>query len=161
MFGCLLGWYTISIYIFGGSCPHDRILPGAKFTLRPNLAFTYISAALLHSTLATGVSQTLRRRTRNRIMELSHRAPLIFSRMAITFGFGPHSSLLWPPFVADVDMIFLPCVFLWSPYVIGQTIIFSSCSFFLPSSFYRLFFPRLISAVGDWMSTILLHMTWP
>ena len=24
-----------------------------------------------------------------------------------------------------------------------------------------LFFPRLISAVGDWMSTILPHMVWP
>ena len=23
-----------------------------------------------------------------------------------------------------------------------------------------LFFPRLISAVGDWMSTILRHMVW-
>ena len=42
---------------------------------------------------------------------------------------------------------------LWSPYVIGQTIIFSSCFF--------LFFPRLISAVGDWMFTILQHMVWP
>ena len=41
---------------------------------------------------------------------------------------------------------------LWSPYVIGQTIIFSSC-FFLLSFFF--FFPRLISAVGDWMFTIL------
>ena len=44
---------------------------------------------------------------------------------------------------------------LWSPYVIGQTIIF------LPYDFYLLlssFFPRLISAVGDWMSTILAHM---
>ena len=29
---------------------------------------------------------------------------------------------------------------------------------FLSSSFS---FPRLISAVGDWMSTILLHMAWP
>jgi len=28
-------------------------------------------------------------------------------------------------------------------------------------SFYLFFFPRLISAVGDWMSTILLHMVWP
>jgi len=27
------------------------------------------------------------------------------------------------------------------------------------SSFF--FFPRLISAVGDWMSTILPHMVWP
>ena len=48
--------------------------------------------------------------------------------------------------------------FIWSPYVIGQTIIFSSCSFF-PSSFFC--FPRLISAVGDWMFTILWHMVWP
>jgi len=31
---------------------------------------------------------------------------------------------------------------------------------FLPlSSFFS--FPRLISAVGDWMSTILPHMVWP
>jgi len=37
--------------------------------------------------------------------------------------------------------------FLRSPYVIGQTIIFSSCGFYLLSSF----FPRLISAVGDWI----------
>ena len=28
----------------------------------------------------------------------------------------------------------------------------------LSSSF---FFPRLISAVAEWMSTILLHMVWP
>jgi len=27
-------------------------------------------------------------------------------------------------------------------------------------SFFLLFFPRLISAVGDWMSTILRHMVW-
>jgi len=45
---------------------------------------------------------------------------------------------LWPPWVADVDIIFLPC-----------------CFFYLSSS---IFFPRLISAVADLMSTIL-H-TW-
>jgi len=47
--------------------------------------------------------------------------------------------------------------FLWSPYVIGQTIIFLPCDFNL--SFFV--FPRLILAVGDWMSTILPHMVWP
>ena len=31
---------------------------------------------------------------------------------------------------------------------------------FLSSSIY-LVFPRLIAAVGDWMSTILRHMVWP
>jgi len=35
-------------------------------------------------------------------------------------------------------------------------IIFLPCGFYLSS-----FFPRLISAVGDWMSTILPHMVWP
>ena len=32
---------------------------------------------------------------------------------------------------------------------------------FLLSSSSCFFFPRLISAVGDWMSTILPHMVWP
>jgi len=46
--------------------------------------------------------------------------------------------------------------YLWSPYVIGQTIIFSCCGLF-----FFLLFPRLISAVEDWMFTILWHMVWP
>ena len=46
--------------------------------------------------------------------------------------------------------------YLWSPYVMAQTIIFSSCFFF-----FLLFFPRLISAVGDWMFTVVRHMVWP
>ena len=46
------------------------------------------------------------------------------------------------------------------PYGIRQAIIFLPCGFFL--SFYLLSsFPRLISAVADWTSTILLHMMWP
>jgi len=35
--------------------------------------------------------------------------------------------------------------------------IFAVVSFLLSSSF----FPRLISAAAEWMSTILLHMGWP
>jgi len=50
--------------------------------------------------------------------------------------------------------------FLWSPYGIGQAIIFLPCSFCLSSIFF-LFFPRLISAVADWMSAILAYMVWP
>jgi len=50
-------------------------------------------------------------------------------------------------------------VFLWPSYGIGQVIIFLPCGFFLSSSFF--FFPRLISAVTDRMSAILLHMVWP
>jgi len=33
--------------------------------------------------------------------------------------------------------------------------------FAVVSFFFLSFFPRLISAVGDWMSTILPHMVWP
>jgi len=43
---------------------------------------------------------------------------------------------LWPPCIADADIIFLPC------------------------GFFFLFSRGLISAVGDWMSTILPHMVW-
>ena len=52
------------------------------------------------------------------------------------------------------------CHYLWPPYVIGGPLYFCPVvSFFL--SIYLLFFPRLISAATDWMSTILLHMAWP
>jgi len=40
----------------------------------------------------------------------------------------------------------------------GQAIILLSCGFL---HLLLSFFPRLISAVGDWMSAILLHMVWP
>ena len=39
----------------------------------------------------------------------------------------------------------------------GQAIIFCSCGFYLSS---LLLLPRLIKAVGDWMSTILPHTMW-
>jgi len=66
---------------------------------------------------------------------------------------------------------FLSSSILWSPYGIGRPYIFSSCFFFffLLSSFFSspnlissYFFPRLISAVADWMSTIglLAHSLW-
>jgi len=51
-----------------------------------------ILAALLHGTRVVGVSQSLRRGTRNGITELSQRVPPVFGRAAITLGIGPHSS---------------------------------------------------------------------
>jgi len=49
MFGRLLGWYTI--YTFWGLLPPNAILPAAKFTLRPSLAFSHIgSVTARHST---------------------------------------------------------------------------------------------------------------
>ena len=60
---------------------------------------------------------------------------------------------LWSPYVIGQTIYFL-----WSPYVIGQTIIFLPCGYYLSIFFL---FPRLISAAGYWMSTILPHMVWP
>ena len=71
--------------------------------------------------------------------------------------------LLWPPCAADADTIFLIILQLWF------------LSFFMAALWYRaghciialwclslfLYFPRLISAAADWMSTILPHMVWP
>ena len=113
----------------------------------------------------------------------------MFGRATIRLGIGPRSSyvILWARYAVvliytssargcDRSSLFMVALCnradhyifmlwfvlssssLWSPYVIGQTIIFSSCFFFLLSS--SSFFPRLISAVGDWMFTILRHMVW-
>jgi len=70
--------YAIYIHFWeGGSClPRDGILPGAKFVLRPSIAFSYI-VSVLHGTPAADVSQTLRRGTRNGIKELSQWTPPI------------------------------------------------------------------------------------
>ena len=42
MFGRLLGWYTI--YTILGALAPNGILPTAKFTLRPSLAFSYFGS---------------------------------------------------------------------------------------------------------------------
>jgi len=68
---------------------------------------------------------------------VEQRARLIFGKAAITLGSGPHSSL-------------------WlAALVIGQAIYIFHAVVSSSSS------PRLISVVGDWMSTILPHMVWP
>jgi len=68
-----------------------------------------------------------------------------------------HRHQFTPILIFTITLLILS-QFLWSPYVIGQTIIFLPCDFYLSSSS---FFPRLISAAVDWMSTILPHMVWP
>ena len=66
-------------------CPvqNSRCVQVLRFPILP---------ALLHGTGAVGVSQTLRRGTRDGITELLQRAPPIFGWAAITLGIGPHSS---------------------------------------------------------------------
>jgi len=74
MFGRLLGWYTI--YAFWGLFPLTEICQ-VQNSLCVQVLRSLILVALLHGTRAAAVSQTLWRGTRNGIMELSMRAPLI------------------------------------------------------------------------------------
>jgi len=57
--------------------------------------------------------------------------------------------LLWPPCVADADIFALWFLLLLR---LLPRLLLLLLSFF---------FPRLISAVADWMYAILLHMVWP
>jgi len=86
--------WAATVYVhFWGLLPSDLILPRAKFTLCPSLAFSYIgSITAWHS--ISGVSETLQRGTRNGISELLQRVPSIFGWAAIMLGIGPHSSLV-------------------------------------------------------------------
>jgi len=95
----------------------------------------------------------------------------MFGRATIRLGIGPHSSFVL--ILCYLYFLVKDACLSWLPYVIGQAIIFLTCGYgrhaysrcghyifalwFLSSIF---FIPRLISSVGDWMSTMLPHM-WP
>jgi len=79
------------IYISWGSCTLTKFCP-VQYSLYVQVLRSPILAALLHGTQGAGVSQTLRRGTRNGITELSQRAPPIFSWATMILGIGPHSS---------------------------------------------------------------------
>ena len=89
---CLaVSWPGILDIFFGGSCPVTEFCP-VQNSLYVQVLRSPILAALLHATPAAGVSQTLRRGTRNGITELLQTVPPIFGWAAITLGIGPHSS---------------------------------------------------------------------
>jgi len=53
----------------------------------------------------------------------------------------------------------LTITLLWPPYVIRQLGHYIFCH--VVSSIFFYLFSRLISAVADWMSAILVHVVWP
>jgi len=76
-----------------------------------------------------------------------------------TFG----RCLLWPNGRPSQLLLSTYCLstLLWPPYIAAAGIIFLSCGFFFFFFFFftSIFFPRLISAVAYWMSTI--HVVRP
>ena len=78
--------------LFGALAPNG-ILSGAKFTLRPSLAFSCIgSVTARHSSSGRQPIFVAWYKEWNNFTELSQRATPIFGCAAITLGIGPHSS---------------------------------------------------------------------
>ena len=96
-----------TLYIhFWGLLPADGILPCAKFTLRPSLAFSYIGA-LRHGSQAVGVSQTLPRGTiKNGIPELS--LLVIFNRGRHLYSKGGDHVGHRPTWVSGFGFVIAP-----------------------------------------------------
>jgi len=68
-----------------------------------------------------------------------------------------HSYSVWCLLMQSIVAHFCLMFLLWPPYVIEQATYIFILWFLLLLSF----FSHLISAVRDWMSTILPHMVWP
>ena len=90
------------MYIFRAVAPWRNFARCIIHFACKSSVIVYWHTVLLHSTPAAGLSQTLRRGTRNGITELSQTAPPIFGWAAITLGIGPHSS--FSSFIQRSDM---------------------------------------------------------
>ena len=89
---CLAISWAGTLYIhFRGLSPLTEFYP-VQNSLYVQVLSSPILAALLYGTAAAGVSETLRRGTRNAITELSPTVLPTVSWAAIALGIGPHSS---------------------------------------------------------------------
>ena len=85
-------WPSPGLVHFRGLLPLTEFYP-VQSSLYVKVLHSPVLAALLHGTPVVGVSQPLRRSTRNGITKLSQTALPIFGWAAITLSIGPHSSL--------------------------------------------------------------------
>ena len=96
---CMLKRRDAKITPKSPSAHHRTTLSGYIFATKAcidnwkNLLNGNISSICHHNMVNFG-SQSLRRGTKNLIMELSQRAPPIFGRAAITLAIGRHSSII-------------------------------------------------------------------
>jgi len=92
-----------------------------------------------------------------------HARPFLVTRIIVREGFTP-SNILRQPDTSDIISILTICTNTAMDHVFLCYYVYSRCGhlYLCPvvSSFCLLFFPRLISAVSDWMSTIFPHMMW-
>jgi len=79
------------MYTFSAAVAPDGILPCAKFTLHPSLAFSYTGSVTARQS-SSGRQPNLSAWYKEWNLELPKTAPPIFGWAAITLGIGPHSS---------------------------------------------------------------------
>jgi len=152
------------------SSQHGELRPSNSWHLLASLGhsskFQRVSrlGALLHGTLVGGVSQTSWRWTdgatyiRQGGHHVGHRSTFLVTCVLRLICFWCTYDVKGSCTVILLTVIWLPC-FLWPPCITDAALYFCPVvSIFLLSFF---FFPRLISAVADWVSTILPHTVWP
>jgi len=100
MFGRLVGCYTIYTFL-EGSCPITEFCQ-VKNSLRVQALRSPIFAALLHGIWAMGISQTLRRGTRNGIAEIPL---LVFNRGRRLYSEVGHHVVYRPTFYSIIITI--------------------------------------------------------
>ena len=88
-------------------------------------------------------------------MQLSSVTHIKYIRLVFTGSLKQFCSI-----IASVIWLVLPTAVLLIMAALRAGRYFLPCGFYLLSSSSS-FFPRLISAAADWMSTILPHMVWP
>ena len=187
---CLAVFWAGTLYIhFWGLLPPSGILPRQKFTLHPSLACSYIgSVTARHSsiTLRHGIftwqgghpvrhwavelfslllKSSLWRYCERWCCDICvFEVPYPTMDLHLISLLAGHQGRIWRT-VVDMCEVWQSNIkkrnvtYLWPPSIADADIIFSSCGFFLLLSSSS--FPRLISAVADWMSTILPNVVWP
>jgi len=170
------------IYI-GGAVAPNIILQGAKFALRPSLAFSYTGSVTVRHSSNGWASAKLCGVVSSREggHPVRYRAVELYSYYYYCYCYSTvaSSDCVWNSLhtyscqasCLPCDcLLLLPCcascVFAsGATYGIVMAALRSRCghySLFLPCGFFHLssifFIPRLISADANWMSTILLHM---
>jgi len=100
--------------------------------------------------------------TQSRLLQISPKSvhvrhSYIRTREHIPSALESESNIRLKPIASSWIIIIALCILLWPPYVIGGPLY--RCP--VVSIYLAIFFPRLISAAGDWMSTILPRMVRP
>ena len=151
-------WFTLLVLAYQG-CPGKEAIKGCCCRCQTKDELTRLRREVVRSPKSVKSSlaaQAVLRRVENeRDDALASVHSMTVERDTLHERLKVHKHLFLTKFYTSSFDYFFIMVALCN----RETIIFSCCFFFF--FFFFFFFPRLISAVGDRMFTILWHMVWP